>query len=126
MKKQEFIEEIAKIMKQQGFRKKGQYWFRNKSDYIECVCVQGSQWDKDDYYVNVGFAEANDTWKNPTELHWHSIHRCFDRSGNQLNILPQVLQDEMLRIFQDFASMKEVNDFLQRLNAVKVGSRLGF
>lgn len=61
MIKQEFIEEIRAPLKKYGFQKKGAYWFKKCNDIIFCINVQGSQWNKDNYYFAIGGAEYKGT-----------------------------------------------------------------
>lgn len=61
MIKQEFIEEIRAPLKKYGFQKKRAYWFKKCNDIIFCINMQGSQWNKDNYYFAIGGAEYKGT-----------------------------------------------------------------
>lgn len=84
MNKEDFIQEIRSPLKALGFRKNGQYWYKTYNDLLLCINVQGSQWDKNDYYVEIGAALANSGRKFPTLLYWEFCHRCVDH-GQKIN-----------------------------------------
>ncbi len=73
MTKTEFIDHIKPLLKQLGFRKNGCYWHRDAGQIIQCIFVQGSQWDAENYYVEVGWAHWG--MKKPTLGHWLSRGR---------------------------------------------------
>ena len=60
MVKQEFLAAIREPLKAEGYRKKGFYWYKTVNDLVFCLNLQGSQWDKDDYYFQVGAALHKD------------------------------------------------------------------
>ena len=97
MDKLTFISEIKPLLKAMGYRKNGNYWYKAVNDLTFCVNVQGLQWDKNDYYVNIGIAITNPSIKNPTQLHWYCTHRCRGIDGEQTNIPPA----EIIRIVND-------------------------
>lgn len=123
MDKQSFISIIKPILKEIGYRNSGSYWYKVIDSHICCVNVQGSQWDKDDYYLNVGFAFT--THKNPTILQWYCRHRCIGISG-ELNLLPEELLKNMEDIFGAVSKTTQIPNFLIDRNAVKVASQFWF
>ncbi len=77
MTKTEFIAELKPVLKEMGYRKTNHYWHRACGDLIACVFVQGSNWDTNDYYVEVGWALPDENRMKPTLLYWY----CRGRIG---------------------------------------------
>ena len=125
MKKTEFIDQIGLCLKEQGFKNKGSYWHKAVDKHLCCVYVQGSQWDKEDYYVEIGFSDPIENGKCPTLLHWTCSHRCMGKNGDK-NILPEDLLAEMGRIFDKVRTSEELVSFLEESKAVKVAGQLWF
>lgn len=120
LNKEKFLSDTAVILKQRNYKKRKNYWYLTVRDIIFCVNVQGSCWDKNDYYVNIGVKEHAGDMPYPTELHWTWDHRCFDKNGNQVNISIEALIDCMDKYFNDYISMGK-DAFFDKYNAVKVG-----
>lgn len=125
MKKSEFVTTIGAEFKREGFRKKGTYWYREKSDYLECVWVHGSQWEKDDYYVEIGFADKLLGQQNPSYLQWIAAHRCKGTSG-ELNICPQEVLKEFTIYFLNFSSKAEVIHFVNKHSLASIAGQHRF
>lgn len=123
MNKDSFIMEIRPKLKARGFRKNGNYWYKDMQDYICCIQVEGSSWSKDHYYVNIGFALSDDSKKNPTLLHWYCRHRC--KHGNE-RVSPEELLLCVEDIFGSVSSAAQIPEFLQKCNAQKVASQFWF
>ena len=51
---EELIEFIKPILKEQGFRKKAKRWTKITEHFTYMFYIQGSVYDKDDYYVRPG------------------------------------------------------------------------
>ncbi len=122
MNKQEFAIEVAIALKKLGYRKNGLYWFKSMEEYVLCVNVQGSQWDKHDYYVELGIARSNPDCKNPTVLHWSIRHRCNGASG-ELNIMPTEFLTELNKFCQSLKNSASVTEFLNQNHAVRVANQ---
>ena len=120
LNKEKFLSDTAVILKQRNYKKRTNSWYLTVRDIIFCVNVQGSCWDKNDYYVNIGVKEHAGDMPYPTELHWTWDHRCFDKNGNQVNISIEALIDCMDKYFNDYISMGK-DAFFDKYNAVKVG-----
>ena len=120
--KEKFLLDAAAFLKQRNYKKRKNYWYLTVGDVILCVNVQGSCWDKNDYYVNIGAKEHVGDMPYSTELHWTWDHRCFDKNGNQVNISIETLIDCMDKYFNDYISMGK-DAFLEKYNAVEDGSR---
>ena len=125
MDKQTFVSQIKPVLKQRNYRKNGNYWYKQALSYVCCINIQGSQWSKDDYYVNIGFYLPDPGIKNPTILHWYCRHRCIGKSG-ELNILP----DEFLKCIEDVfgsvSSASQISVFLTSRNAQKIVNQYWF
>lgn len=122
MNKKDFVVEVAIELKKLGYRKNGFYWYKPMEEYILYVNVQGSQWDKDDYYVELGVARSDSACKNPTILHWIIRHRCNGASG-ELNIMPSEFLTELDKFCQSLKNSSSVTEFLKQNHAVKVGNQ---
>ena len=125
MIKSEFVPLAAAELKRTGFRKNGLYWYRPQADYLECVCVQGSQWDKDDYYVEIGFAKRDMSRKNPTCRNWFAVHRCSGVKGD-LNITVQEMKTNMDVLFRGFPSAREAGGFVRTYKCFSAADQLRF
>ncbi len=126
MKKSEFIDAIKPVLKNDGYRKKGSYWYQQNGELLLCINVQGSQWDKNDYYVNIGIAmfDSGDYYLFPTLLHWKIVHRCFGRTG-QLNIEPHELFTEVEKHLS-ISNTSDLPQYLKERNASQVANQLWF
>lgn len=124
MNKQEFIDAIKPQLKEIGYRKNGNYWYKEGADLICCINVQGSQWSADDYYVNIGFSLPSKTKNNPTILHWYCCHRCKGHHG-EVNMLPDEFLHECDKLFDSIQSFEQLSAFLAK-NAQKVCSQYWF
>ena len=125
MDKTSFISEIKPILKKMNYRKNGNYWYKLVDGHICCVNVEGSQWNKHNYYVTIGFSYYNPEHKNPTILQWYCRHRCQGANG-ELNILPEELLEIIEDVFDSVSTTEQVPDFLKQRNAVKVVSQFWF
>ena len=55
MSKQEMVEYLRVYLKQRGYKKQKQNWYRvNQNRVYVVVNVQNSQWDRETYYINLG------------------------------------------------------------------------
>ena len=61
---EELIEFIKPILKAQGFRKRAKRWTKITEHFIYMFYIQGSVYDKDDYYVRPGII-INDIQAEP-------------------------------------------------------------
>ena len=125
MKKKEFMEQISPVLKQLNYRKRGSYWYKTVDSHICCINVQGSQWDTDDYYVQIGLCLLPSKYKHPTILQWYCRHRCVGKNG-EINISPQELLSSMENVFNNTTSTSQIDAFLCSRNAVKVVSQFWF
>lgn len=74
-------------LKERGFRKKGKRWTKQLDEFTLVFYVQGSCWNKEDYYIRPGVlinavaAEENAPWTYYghfyTEITPHSVEQIF-------------------------------------------------
>ena len=51
---QELIDYVKPYLKSKGFKKKNKRWTKDIGEFTLCFYIEGSQWDKDDYYIRPG------------------------------------------------------------------------
>ena len=54
LSEEELIAYAKAYLKQRGFKKKNKRWTKVVGNFILCFYIQGSCWDKDDYYIRPG------------------------------------------------------------------------
>jgi hypothetical protein len=111
MDRNEFSKKLGTYLKTNGFKKKGNYWFKLSLGSVFCVNLQSSQWDKTDYYVNIGFTEEV---SRLTIGHWFAQHRCQGEDGNSLNISFECFLSDYNKITQSILSYESVLTFLEQ------------
>ncbi len=105
---EELIEFIKPILKEQGFRKKAKRWTKTTEHFSYIFFIQGSSYDKDDYYVRPGII-VNDIQAEP----WVYGHFHID--------IPVTTKEEILKKAEEFFSQwssieyfkKTVADFVE-------------
>ena len=125
MVKHTFISEISKPLKELGYRKCTNYWYRTANDLIFCINVQGSQWDKDDYYVEIGISFRDDSIRNPSLLRWYCRHRCCGINGEK-NMEPGEFLLYVSKMFDNIRSNDDVEELLIKQHATKIVSQYWF
>jgi Domain of unknown function (DUF4304) len=66
---------LKPVLKKQGFKKTKTTWRKTTDDLIYVINIQGSQWNEEDYYINVAmYIRAIGEEENPPE------YRCHIRS----------------------------------------------
>lgn len=106
LSKKEVMAELSIWLRARGYRKKGAYWFKDQPQFTFCVNVLGSQWDTNDYYIEMGFA-APDSGKYPTCLHWSVRSRCFDEQLEQVDISLKTIE-RWIRIFEQIQTKEQL------------------
>lgn len=122
MDKQTFLGEIAHKLKMLGYKKNKHYWYRENKGYLLCVNLQGSQWNKDDYYVEFGVAFLDSNVKYPTILQWFCRHRCMGKNGSK-NITPEELLSFLEYVQENYPNCAEVTDYLIKMSSAKVSNQ---
>ena len=75
--KSELVSEIKPLLKNMGYKKRNTTWIKKSDDNISIVVnIQGSQYDKEDHYINLG-VYINDlgTKEIPSILDCHLMER---------------------------------------------------
>lgn len=126
MVKNEFISEICAKMRELGYKKRGNYWYKAQKDLLLCINVQGSQWNKDNYYVEIGASIIHHDLKNPTVLGWYFRHRCKGQDGKELNILPRDFFQCIENTFSNLTSADQLPQYLAAKNAQKIVNQYRF
>lgn len=116
MKKEIIIQQLKPVLQKRGYRKRGYYWYKSQNGIIFCLNIQGSQWSKDDYYVNVGVAKEDTMCKFPTILNWVWRHRCKGEKG-EINMDLQDIVTCMDKYFSAYIDADSPNDFYRKFSA---------
>lgn len=112
MNKLEAIE-IAKLeLKKLGFKKTRNHWILLSSDYYIAFNIQGSQWNKDDYYINFSIDNVNNY--NGKPISFTPINERFFSTKKDENNDGQVCPD----IYEALKELKQIIDtyFKQPIN----------
>ncbi len=123
MNKNDCIDELRQCLKGLGYNKNGNYWYRRENDIQHCVCVIGSQWNKTDYYVEIGIAMLSSAGKCPTIGNWDLRSPCWNDEGQNQNPEPA----DVLRTINTLEVIHTSEDMLTYLSShpyVKLGKQL--
>ncbi|MCA1057555.1 DUF4304 domain-containing protein [Rossellomorea aquimaris] len=67
---------LKPFLKKQGFKKRQTTWRKTTVDLIYVLNIQGSQWNEEDYYINVAiYIKALGEEVNPPEYRCHIRNR---------------------------------------------------
>ena len=125
MNKQDFLKQIKEPLKLRGFNKRNNYWYKKHNDIMICVNLQGSQWNRDDYYIELGLSYCDADASPPTVLQWLCRHRCQGIQGEK-NIEPEVLFGELDNLLKTVSTAPKLSSFLEHCNAKKVANQFWF
>ena len=120
MNKNDFLLAVHEYLKAFGYRKNKSYWFLSNGELVYCVYVQSSQWDANDYYVEVGIAIEEIVGPKPSVTRWHVRKRCEDESQNDRNISLSVLK-QAIDFFSDIHTVNDLTLYLERTPHTLVG-----
>lgn len=95
-------------------------FFLMASSSVYCVYVQSSQWDANDYYVEVGIAIEEIVGPKPSVTRWYVRKRCEDESQNDRNISLSVLK-QAIDFFSDIHTVNDLTLYLERTPHTLVG-----
>ena len=98
---EELIEFIKPILKEKGFRKKAKRWTKTTEHFSYIFFIQGSAYDKDDYYVRPGII-VNDIQAEP----WLYGHFSID--------IPVTTKEEILQKAEEFFSQWSSIEYLKK------------
>lgn len=52
--KQKLIEDLTPLLKERGYRKQKQTWYRQGTDLVIVFNIQNSAYDEEGFYINLG------------------------------------------------------------------------
>ena len=81
MNKTEFVTNLAPVLKKRGFRKIRHYWYYVQNGITYYINVQGSSYDKNDYYLNLGAVSSEVVKSIKPIWEWDVSRRCLDRKS---------------------------------------------
>jgi len=102
--KSAFLNEVTALLKARHFKKKRTTWHLDQGEVIAVFNVQTSQWDNDNYYINVGVYLKNLGRRlEPPECECHVRNRIDpeEKSASQIVV-------KAMRWFQERATTAEV------------------
>lgn len=123
MNREEFITALKPVLKERGYKKKRHYWYLANNDLMYCIAVLGSQWSKDNYYVEIGISIPNDVGQTPTLVNWHIRKRCADTNGEKINISVHGLIEEM-NLFSQIKDLHSLEAYLKKEPYVFIGAQI--
>lgn len=85
MLKSEIIPALKVTLKEWGFRKVRNYWYKSQSDMTFYLNVQGSAYCSEDFYVNLGIVFSSFRDKIPPIYKWDICRRIFV-DGKETNL----------------------------------------
>lgn len=121
MNKIELINELTAILKNKGFKKKENYWYKKIDDMMHYINIQRSQYDKNDYYCNVCIAvDGYNDLEYPKDYHSQIEHRIgvYDDLKEQRN--PPL--EYIVKFTDDYFSRHDTIDKIVQSFKGKVGS----
>jgi hypothetical protein len=93
LSKEQLIECFKPVFKQCRFKKMRTNWRKTTDDLIFVLNIQGSQWCKEDYYINVGvYIRALGAEQNPPEYSCHIRSRIDERDKSCSSICNEILE----------------------------------
>lgn len=113
MLKSDIIDALKPILKKKGFKKIRNYWYKVYNEMTFYLNIQGSCYDPNDYYVNLGIVLSPFQEKIPPIYEWDVCRRIFV-DEKQLNIgIDDILF--MLEYFiHSFPTKESVISFVDR------------
>ena len=113
----EFISLVTPLLKKSGFRKTRTTWRKNQGESVAVFNIQKSQWDSNDFYLNVGLYYSDlGNEINPAE------NQCHLRTRIEVGDLGLTIEEALIW-FSSGASLKDAKRLLaenpERYLAVK-------
>ena len=122
MSKDECVERLKYCLKKLGYIKKRNYWYKKENDILHCICVLGSRWNENDYYIEIGISKASIDDEYPTIGDWDLRSPCLNDRGQNQN-------PELLVVFKVLEKLEKIHDyegmvsFLSSQQYVKLGKQ---
>lgn len=120
MTKAEFLVAAGAYLKPLGYKKNRNYWFQANGEIVRCVYVQGSQWDSDDYYVEVGVALQAEAGERPSLTRWYVRSRCTSGKNGDANPDLSALISSM-SFLKEISSVDELNRYMNAHRHIAIG-----
>lgn len=112
LSKEQLIECLKPVLKEQGFRKTRTTWRKSTDDLVFVLNDQGSQWSTEDYYINVAiYIKALGTEQNPTEYRCHIRDRIDHNDKSFASICKEVLD-----WFEKYGDIQRLSTLRQQNN----------
>lgn len=107
MIKSEVIKSLKTLLKNNGYRTQGAYWFKESNDVIQFVNIQGSLWDKNNFYVNLGIMKKSHvTKKCHPDYEWDIWFRYPE---NDMQPEPDNIVSFVFKCHRQMNSVKAIN-----------------
>ena len=126
MNKQEFLTAIRPVLKEMHFRKHSNYWYKNLETVMICINVQGSQWSKDTYYVEIGATELPVEKRTPVVWEWTCRHRCRGTDNEKIGPSLDTVIHSLLQFQSELSKAGSIAAFLSERDATKGGKQFFF
>lgn len=120
IKKSTLIEKSVAFFKTKNFKKKRHTWLYETEDTIACYNIQTSQWDSEDYYINIGIVIKGIDF--PPDVRygaWHLSRRIFLEDKTYEEILTECF-DWLTR----FSNMENLIDCFETYSKQSYKNRL--
>lgn len=112
MLKSEMITSLKPILKEKNFKKIRNYWYKMQNGITFYLNIQGSAYDTNDFYVNLGIVFSLSPGKVPPTYDWDIFRRAFV-DNKELNL---ELEDILLILdsfFKLFPTIEDAQTFVQ-------------
>lgn len=100
MLKSEIIPALKVALKEKGFKKVRNYWYKSQNEMTFYLNVQGSTYCSEDFYVNLGIVFSSFQGKIPPIYTWNIRRRIFV-DGKETNLDIQ----DVLSVFSTFLNL---------------------
>ena len=121
MTKTEIVSAITPILKEKGFKKVKNFWYKMIPNILHYIHIQGSQYDKNDYYCNICIAiEGYNNLEFPKEYDSQVFHRVGVRDDLKNDRNPPL--DYIMKFADDYFTCYDTKDKIRQAYKNKVGS----
>lgn len=101
MLKTEIITSLKPILREKNFKKIRNYWYKEQNGMTSYLNIQGSVYDTNDFYVNLGIVFSLIDKKVPPTYDWDIFRRAFV-DNKELNLEIEdilLILDAFLKLF---------------------------
>lgn len=90
--KQELIDNLIPILHKIGYKKRRNTWIKHNPDTITVFNIQGSQYDKDFYYINLGIC-IKELLDSPTKISdCHFYERIDEKTTRRIDDIEVIIK----------------------------------